>query len=60
MAKEPADVIKEGRLFHKRGPATVKDQCPAAVFVSVASKRYDPDSASYPNNNRPIERLLRY
>jgi len=32
MAKEPADVIDVGRLFHKRGPATAKDQSPAAVF----------------------------
>jgi len=26
MAKEPADVIEVGRLFHKRGPATAKDR----------------------------------
>jgi len=32
MAKEPADVIEVGRLFHKRGPATAKDRFPAAVF----------------------------
>jgi len=32
MAKEPADVIEVGRLFHKRGPATAKDRSPAAVF----------------------------
>jgi len=39
MAKEPADVIEVGRQFHKRGPATVKDRCPAAVFDRGTNRR---------------------
>jgi len=37
MAKEPADVIEVGRLFHKRGPATAS--VPAAVFDCGTNRR---------------------
>jgi len=39
MAKEPADMIEVGRLFHKRGPATAKDRSPAAVFDRGINRR---------------------
>jgi len=41
MAKEPADVIEVGRLFHKRGPATAKDRSPSAVFDQGTNRRQE-------------------
>jgi len=35
MAKQPADLIEVGRLFHKRG----KDRSPAAVFDRGTDRR---------------------
>jgi len=39
MAKEPADVIEVGRLFHKRVPVTAKDRSPAAIFDRSTNRR---------------------
>jgi len=39
MAKEPADVIEVGRLFHRRGPATAKDRSPVAVLDRGTNRR---------------------
>jgi len=32
-------VIEVGGLFHKRGPETAKDRCPAAVFDRGTNRR---------------------
>jgi len=39
MAKEPADVIQVGRLFHNRGPATAKNRSLAAIFDRGTKRR---------------------